>query len=154
MGLLRRPTPGEIVEDGRLGRPCGPGAHSRVLAENQLRLRRHSRIRTSVVPAAYRELIEQRQFLGSDHRMGCCVPDLAFLSGAASIRQAVDEEGSMRSDHDFTPTDGPSSPTAAPNLEPGEVPQLQVGATTAGRWTTTSAAGQCAGRPGSRACDG
>jgi hypothetical protein len=29
MGLLRRPTPGEIVEGGRLGRPCGPGAHSR-----------------------------------------------------------------------------------------------------------------------------
>jgi hypothetical protein len=32
MGLLRRPTPGEIVEDGRLGRPCGRArfrAHSR-----------------------------------------------------------------------------------------------------------------------------
>ena len=26
MGLLRRPTPGEIMEGGRLGRPCGPGA--------------------------------------------------------------------------------------------------------------------------------
>jgi hypothetical protein len=26
MGLLRRPTPGEGVEGGRLGRPCGPGA--------------------------------------------------------------------------------------------------------------------------------
>ena len=25
MGLLRRPTPGEIVEDGRFSRPCGPG---------------------------------------------------------------------------------------------------------------------------------
>src|SRR5215207_4663290 len=36
MGLLRRPTPGEIVEDGRLGRPCGPGAHSRAIRENQL----------------------------------------------------------------------------------------------------------------------
>jgi len=35
MGLLRRPTPGEIVEGGRLGRPCGPGAHSRAITENQ-----------------------------------------------------------------------------------------------------------------------
>ena len=29
MGLLRRPTPGEITEDGRLARPCGPGARIR-----------------------------------------------------------------------------------------------------------------------------
>jgi hypothetical protein len=29
MGLLRRPTTSGIVEDGRLGRPCGPGAPSR-----------------------------------------------------------------------------------------------------------------------------
>ena len=29
MGLLRRPTTSEIMEDGRLGRPYGPGAHSR-----------------------------------------------------------------------------------------------------------------------------
>jgi hypothetical protein len=36
MGLLRRPTPGEIVEGGRLGRPCGPGAHSRAIRENQV----------------------------------------------------------------------------------------------------------------------
>jgi hypothetical protein len=36
MGLFRRPTPGEIVEDGRLGRPCGLGAHSRAFPENQL----------------------------------------------------------------------------------------------------------------------
>jgi hypothetical protein len=28
-GCLRRPTPGEIVEGGRLGQPCGPGPHSR-----------------------------------------------------------------------------------------------------------------------------
>jgi hypothetical protein len=28
MGLLRRPTPGEIVEGGRFSRPCGPGALS------------------------------------------------------------------------------------------------------------------------------
>src|SRR5829696_7393102 len=33
MGLLRRPTPGEIVEGGRLGRPCGPGALSRAISE-------------------------------------------------------------------------------------------------------------------------
>src|SRR5688572_12437375 len=35
MGLLRRPTPGEIVEGGRLCRPCGPGTHSRAISENQ-----------------------------------------------------------------------------------------------------------------------
>jgi hypothetical protein len=37
MGLLRRPTPGEIVEGGRLGRPCGPGVLSRAISENHLR---------------------------------------------------------------------------------------------------------------------
>jgi hypothetical protein len=42
MGLLRRPTPGEIVVDGRLSRPCGPGAHSRASQKTNLRLRRHS----------------------------------------------------------------------------------------------------------------
>ena len=31
MGLLRRPTPGEIVEGGRFSRPCGPGAIARNL---------------------------------------------------------------------------------------------------------------------------
>ena len=46
MGLLRRPTPGEIVEGGRLGRPCGPGAHSRAFQKTNLRLRRHSHIST------------------------------------------------------------------------------------------------------------
>src|SRR5215218_7251318 len=35
MGLLRRPTPGEIVEGGRLGRPYGPGAPSRAIREDQ-----------------------------------------------------------------------------------------------------------------------
>ena len=35
MGLIRRPTPGGIVEGGRLGRPCGPGAHSRAIREDQ-----------------------------------------------------------------------------------------------------------------------
>ena len=44
MGLLRRPTPGEVVEDGRLGRPYGPGAHSRASQKTRLRLRRESRI--------------------------------------------------------------------------------------------------------------
>jgi hypothetical protein len=32
------------MEDGRLGRPCGPGAHSRAFPETRLRLRRQSRI--------------------------------------------------------------------------------------------------------------
>src|SRR5829696_4508741 len=44
MGLLRRPTTSGIVEDGRLGRPCGPGAHSRASQKTNLRLRRYSRI--------------------------------------------------------------------------------------------------------------
>jgi hypothetical protein len=35
MGLLRRPTPGGIMEGGRFSRPCGPGAHSRAISENQ-----------------------------------------------------------------------------------------------------------------------
>jgi hypothetical protein len=35
MGLLRRPTPGEIMEGGRLSRPCGPGALSRAISETQ-----------------------------------------------------------------------------------------------------------------------
>ena len=35
MGLLRRPTPGGIMEGGRFSRPCGPGAHSRAIRENQ-----------------------------------------------------------------------------------------------------------------------
>jgi len=36
MGLLRRPTPGEIVEGGRFSRPCGPGALSRASQKTQL----------------------------------------------------------------------------------------------------------------------
>jgi hypothetical protein len=35
MGLLRRLTTGKIVEDGRFSRPCGPGALSRAISENQ-----------------------------------------------------------------------------------------------------------------------
>jgi hypothetical protein len=42
MGLLRRPTPGEMVEGGRLSRPCRPGAQSRAIEKTRLRLRRHS----------------------------------------------------------------------------------------------------------------
>src|SRR5215213_628089 len=42
MGLLRRPTPGEIVEGGRLGRPYGPGALRAQSEKTSLRLRRHS----------------------------------------------------------------------------------------------------------------
>jgi hypothetical protein len=38
----RRPTPDEIVEGGRLGRPCGPGAHSRAIWKTQYAVRRHS----------------------------------------------------------------------------------------------------------------
>ena len=41
MGLLRRPTPGEIVEGGRLGRPCGPDALRAQSKKTNLRLRRH-----------------------------------------------------------------------------------------------------------------
>ena len=49
MGLLRRPTTGEIMEDGRLGRPCGPGALRAQLEKTNLRLRRHSMFRTPVL---------------------------------------------------------------------------------------------------------
>jgi hypothetical protein len=44
MGLLRRPTPGENVEGGRLGRTYGPGAHSRAIQKTRMRLRRVSGI--------------------------------------------------------------------------------------------------------------
>ncbi|MFL6224428.1 MAG: hypothetical protein ACJ75K_16765, partial [Actinomycetes bacterium] len=50
MGLLRRPTPGEIVEDGRFSRPCGSGALSRAFQKTNLRLRRHSRISPDALP--------------------------------------------------------------------------------------------------------
>jgi hypothetical protein len=40
-GLHSRPATSEIVEDGRSGRPCGPGAHSRASEKTSLRLRRH-----------------------------------------------------------------------------------------------------------------
>src|SRR5215218_9245103 len=42
MGLLRRPTTSEIVEDGRISRPYGLGAHSCAFKKTSLRLRRHS----------------------------------------------------------------------------------------------------------------
>jgi hypothetical protein len=51
MGLLRRPTTSEIVEDGRLGRPCGPGALRAQLEKTNLRLRRHSHI-SDISPVA------------------------------------------------------------------------------------------------------
>src|SRR5215212_192286 len=56
MGLLRRPTPGGIVEDGRLGRPCGPGALRAQLEKTSLRLRRHSHISNISPIATYRHL--------------------------------------------------------------------------------------------------
>ena len=40
-----------IVEGGRLGRPCGPGAHSRAISEHQLALRRCSHISTTRMPS-------------------------------------------------------------------------------------------------------
>jgi hypothetical protein len=59
MGLLRRPTPGEIVEDGRLGRPYGPGALRAQLEKTNLRLRRHSHISDISPVATYRHLMER-----------------------------------------------------------------------------------------------
>src|SRR5829696_5852989 len=44
-------TPGGIVEGGRLGRPWGPGAHSRAISEHQLALRRCSHISTTRMPS-------------------------------------------------------------------------------------------------------
>jgi hypothetical protein len=37
MGLLRRPTTGGIMEDGRFSRPRGPGAHSHAIQKTQVR---------------------------------------------------------------------------------------------------------------------
>jgi hypothetical protein len=41
MGLLRRPTPGEIVEGGRFSRPCGPDALRAQSQKPNMCLRRH-----------------------------------------------------------------------------------------------------------------
>jgi hypothetical protein len=70
MGLLRRPTPGGIVEDGRFSRPCGPGALRAQLEKTNLRLRRHSHISDVSPVATYRHLMERdANFLESHHRM-------------------------------------------------------------------------------------
>ena len=42
IGLHSRPTTGRNVEEGRLGGPCGPGAHLRASQKINLRLRRHA----------------------------------------------------------------------------------------------------------------
>src|SRR4029450_6352752 len=57
MGLLRRPTTSEIVEDGRLGRPYGPGAHSRAFRKTGCRLAAFSPFHRAVsclLPSRYR----------------------------------------------------------------------------------------------------
>jgi hypothetical protein len=54
MGLLRRPTPGEIVEGGRLGRPCGPGALRARSEKTSLRLCRLSHFYTQSGQVAWR----------------------------------------------------------------------------------------------------
>jgi hypothetical protein len=56
MGLLRRPPTGEIVEDGRFSRPCGPGALRAQSEKTSLRLRRHSHISDISPVATYRDL--------------------------------------------------------------------------------------------------
>ena len=54
-GLLRRPTPSQIMEGGRLGRLCGPGALSHPISENQPAAspRFHSSWYGLLAPAAY-----------------------------------------------------------------------------------------------------
>ena len=125
MGLLRRPPTGEIVEDGRLGRPCRPGALRAQSEKTNLRLRRHTHISEISSVATYRHLMERdANFLEARMVRG----GSAFLSGAASIGQAVDEEDSMRSDHHFTSTDGPSGPPCGDRSALGLVAQLKAGA--------------------------
>jgi hypothetical protein len=50
----------------------------------------------------------------------------AFLSGVASIGQAVGEEDSMGSDHHSILMDGPSSPPCGGRSALGLVPQLEA----------------------------
>ena len=71
MGLLRRPTPGEIVEDGRFSRPCGPGAHSRASQKTNLRLRRHSDISSNLLRDLPIEVKEEWSKLRLALRLEC-----------------------------------------------------------------------------------
>jgi hypothetical protein len=67
MGLLRRPTPGGIVEGGRLGRPCGPGAPSRAISENPT-------CGCAAIPHFHMTLSPHDQF-GQQRRFWCYHPD-------------------------------------------------------------------------------
>jgi pimeloyl-ACP methyl ester carboxylesterase len=73
MGLLRRPTTSEIVEDGRSSRPYGPGAHSRASQKTNLRLRRHSRIPMLGIRTRYRNLASQHPGAAWPHPDPCLV---------------------------------------------------------------------------------
>jgi hypothetical protein len=87
MGLLRRPTPGEIVEGGRLARPCGPGAHSRASQKTKPRLRHfHLPIRGPDSPR-YRRVLSQKTEVNqvrqadeswADFICGCCRDILGY----------------------------------------------------------------------------
>jgi len=128
MGLLRRPTPGGIVEDGRLGRPCGPGALCAQLEKTNLRLRRHAHISDISPVATSRDLMERgAKFLeaiivGNDPwwfgvPVRCCIHPAA-----------VGEEDSMDADHHSILMDGPPSPPCGDRSVLGLVPQLEAGA--------------------------
>jgi hypothetical protein len=147
MGLLRRPTPGGIVEDGRLGRPCGPGALRAQLEKNQF---------AATLPFPY-----------FGHQSCCHIPrpnergaNLGMIRGGSAflddvcIRPAVlGEEDSMGSDHHFTSMDG-QVPLAVAGRRSGWFRSWRLARSAAWGWTTISGAGRCAGRLGGSGCDG
>jgi hypothetical protein len=74
MGLLRRPTPGEIMEGGQFTRPCGPGALSRAISENPT-------CGCATIPTFHMTLFPDDHF-GQQRRFWCYHPygtDLARL---------------------------------------------------------------------------
>ena len=126
MGLLRRPTPGGIVEDGRLGRPCGPGALRAQLEKTGLRLRRHSHISNISPIATYRHLMERDAnsleaiIVGND-------PWWFGVLGRCCIHPAaIGEEDSMDADHHSVLMDGPCGPPCGGRSALGLVPQLEA----------------------------
>jgi hypothetical protein len=78
----------------------------------------------------------------------------AFLSGAASIGQAVGEEDSMRSDHHFISTDGPSGSACGARSVLGLVPQLQADVLGRLRLDHNLRGWRCAGHLSGSECDG
>src|SRR5215216_3843203 len=153
MGLLRRPTPGGIVEDGRLGRPCGPGALRAQLEKTSLRLRRHSHISNISPIATYRHLMERDAnsleaiIVGND-------PWWFGVPGRCCIHPAaIGEEDSMGSDHHSLLMDVPPVPLGVAGRRSGWCRSWRLARSAACGWTTTSGAGRCAGHLSGSGCD-